>query len=82
MSQSDLSALLVEASEQAAEVCIPILEALAGSREPSSGTVGIGGIAMEDFNFQLSPEFTEDWDMLMSGTFNMDDIGSFDAFLS
>ena len=82
MSQSDLSALLVEASEQAAEVCIPILEALAGSQEPSSGTVGIGGIAMEDFNFQSSPEFTEDWDMLMSGTFNMDDIGSFDAFLS
>ncbi|KAG9193085.1 hypothetical protein G6011_03120 [Alternaria panax] len=80
--QSDLPALLVEASEQAAEVCLPILEVLAGSQEPSSSATGMGGISMEDFDFQLSTEFTEDWDMLMSGTFNMNEMGTFDAFLS
>ncbi|KAL1798976.1 hypothetical protein ACET3X_003013 [Alternaria dauci] len=82
VSRSDLSALLVGASEQAVENCIPILEALAGSQEPSAGTAGMGGIGIDDFDFHLSPEFTEDWDLLMSGTFNMDDMGTFDAFLS
>jgi hypothetical protein len=58
------------------------LEGLAGSQEPYSGTTGMSGIGMEDFDFQFLPEFTEDWDMLMSGTFNMDEMGTLDAFSS
>lgn len=82
MNRSELPALLVDASEQAAGICIPILEGSAGSQEPYSGTTGMSGIGMEDFDFQFLPEFTEDWDMLMSGTFNMDEMGTLDAFSS
>ncbi|KAI4672071.1 uncharacterized protein J4E78_000571 [Alternaria triticimaculans] len=79
---SDLPALLVGAAEDAAQVCIPILEALAGCEEPRPGAAGMEGSGMEEFDFQFSPEFTEDWDMLMSGTFSLDDAGVFDAFVS
>ncbi|KAI4937723.1 hypothetical protein J4E85_000158 [Alternaria conjuncta] len=79
---SDLPALLVGAAEDAAQVCIPILEALAGCEVPRPGAAGMEGSGMEEFDFQFSPEFTEDWDMLMSGTFSLDDAGVFDAFVS
>jgi hypothetical protein len=80
--RSDLPALLVGALEHAVAVCIPILKVLAGTQEPVSGVTGMSEVDMNNFDSQFSPEFTEDWDMLMSATFNMDDMESFDAFLS
>ncbi|KAI4650345.1 hypothetical protein J4E93_002701 [Alternaria ventricosa] len=80
--RSEFPALLVEALENAAQVCIPVLEALAGCEEPSLGATGMEGNGMEGFDFQFSPEFTEDWDMLMSREFSVDTTGVFDAFVS
>jgi hypothetical protein len=34
-----------------------------------------------DFDFQMSSEFMEDWDMIMSNSFSPGDAASFDAFL-
>jgi hypothetical protein len=80
--RSELPALLIQVSEQATEVCMPILEARAWGPEKTAGSVeGTEGMGEMDFDFQVSPEFVEDWDMLMADTFNLGDAGSFDAFL-
>jgi hypothetical protein len=73
--REEVPALLVQAAEQAAEVCMPILEEAASGQEQ-----GAGGVNEMEFDFQVSPEFMEDWDMLMSDTFNMGDTAGFDAF--
>ncbi|PZD37648.1 C6 zinc finger domain containing protein [Pyrenophora tritici-repentis] len=83
--RSELPALLVQEAEQATEVCIPILEVLAGVQQPSTGTAGalgadgMGGLG--NYDFEPSPEFMEDWDMLMSDTFKLGDADNFDGFL-
>jgi len=83
---SEFPALLVKAAEQATEVCIPILEVLAGAQQPTAGTAGSLGAdgtgSLGDYDFQLSPELMEDWDVLMSDTFRLSDAENFDAFLS
>jgi hypothetical protein len=79
--RAELPALLARASEQAAEVCIPILEAMAGCQEPTPGATSMGGDGIEGLDFEFSPEFTEDWDVFMAGTFELDNTGSFDMFL-
>ncbi|RMZ72500.1 C6 zinc finger domain containing [Pyrenophora seminiperda CCB06] len=84
--RSELPALFVKAAEQATEVCIPVLEVMAGTQQPDTGTTGVLGAdgtgGLGDYDFQLSPEFMEDWDMLMSDTFRLGDAENFDAFLS
>jgi hypothetical protein len=82
LDRSEFPALLVRASEKAAEVCIPILEAMAGYKEPTAGATGMEGGSMEEFDFQFPTDLTEDWDMFTTGTFSLDDMRSFDAFVS
>jgi len=86
VNRSELPALLIKAAEQAVEACIPVLEALAGVQQPTGGTAGTLGLdgtgGLGDYDFQLSPELIEDWDMLMSGTFRLSDLENIDAFLS
>ncbi|CAE7199383.1 Fungal trans domain containing protein [Pyrenophora teres f. teres] len=76
VSRCELPALLIQAAEQATEVCIAILEMLAGTQQvDETGSLG-------DYDFEPSPELMEDWDMLMSDTFKLGDGDNLDAFLS
>jgi hypothetical protein len=74
--RSESPLLLIQAAEQAAEVCIPVLEAKAGNVN------GEEEVRNTEFDFErVSAEFMEDWDMLMSDTLNLGGAGGFDAFL-
>jgi RecJ-like exonuclease len=66
-----MSSLLAKASEDSIETCIQVLEALAGDPEQNAGTNASDGV-----DFQLSLGLTEDWNMVMSETFD------FNAFLT
>jgi hypothetical protein len=80
--RSELPSLLIQASEQATEVCMPILEIMAGgSGQNFGGANGSEGMNGMDFDFQMSSEFMEDWDMIMSNSFSPGDAASFNAFL-
>ena len=67
--------LLVAAAEQAAQEALSLLEHVVAQTQGGAGVVGT-----EDFDFQVSPDFMEDWDMVMSDSFPCGDGGSFDAF--
>ncbi|KAF2829552.1 hypothetical protein CC86DRAFT_318946 [Ophiobolus disseminans] len=71
--EEDIPALLGGAAEVALQRCIPMLERIAGQ-----GTGGVDS-QTEEFDFQISPDFMEDWDLVMSDMFNFDGV---DAFLT
>ncbi|CAO2654669.1 Nn.00g114020.m01.CDS01 [Neocucurbitaria sp. VM-36] len=73
--QSELPGLLVKAAENAVEKCMPLLEAMA-SQERVDGSDG----GSDGFDFQISADFMEDWDLVMSDIFSFGDERSFDAF--
>jgi hypothetical protein len=76
VSKEDMGALLGRASEETIERAMPVLERLAG-HEQASEDVGVA-----DVDFEVSPDFMEDWDMVMSDVFDFDKIGTFDALLT
>ena len=73
--QSELPSLLVKAADGAAEKCLPLLEGMAGQEQALDGDG-----TSDDFDFQVAPDFMEDWDLVMSDVFNFGDSGAFDAF--
>ena len=81
VSQADLPALLLEASEQAVDICIPILEAAASAKERPTGPSEEGRSGSGSFDFEFLSEPMEDWDTLMAETFDLGGIGSFDGFM-
>ncbi|EMD86155.1 hypothetical protein COCC4DRAFT_59578 [Bipolaris maydis ATCC 48331] len=75
----DFPLLLVEALRRALDVCVPLLETIASTQVhglSAHGANGLEGVEKGDFEFPA-----EDWDTVMWETFNMEDIGSFDAFM-
>ncbi|KAF1938229.1 hypothetical protein EJ02DRAFT_469100 [Clathrospora elynae] len=76
--RTEMPALLVQASEQAAEICLPMLEAMAGGQQQVPDAADM----VDGSDFQLSPEFMEDWDPVMPDSFHFGDAGSFDAFFT
>ncbi|KAJ4368094.1 hypothetical protein N0V83_006449 [Neocucurbitaria cava] len=73
--QSELPRLLVKAAESAVEKCIPILETMA-SQGRANGSEG----SSECFDLQVSSDFVEDWDMVMSDIFSFGDQGTYNTF--
>jgi hypothetical protein len=68
--EEEMPALLGKAAEDAVNHCLPILERIVGIQDgPSSDNTGIN-----DFDFQVSPDFMEDWDLVMSDVFNFETI--------
>ena len=74
--QDEIPNLVVAAAEQAAEKALSLLEEMVGQQPEGAGVA-----ASEEPDLRFSPDFMEDWDMVMSDTFHFGDGGSFDAFL-
>lgn len=80
--RSDFPMLLVEALRRALDVCVPLLETIASTQVQCSSPYGANELdGVGEGSFQFPAEGAEDWDTVMWETFNMDDIGSFDAFM-
>lgn len=77
ISRADMPALLVGAAENATSVCLPILESIAAQQPGSGGTE-----MTEAFDFSVSPEFMEDWDLVMSDGFSFGGDVLSDSFLT
>lgn len=75
VSKEEMPLLLARASEESIERAMPVLERLAGQDQGTTDVV-------PDFDFDVSPDFMEDWDMVMSDVFDFDKIGMFDALLT
>ncbi|KAJ4986273.1 C6 transcription factor [Stagonosporopsis vannaccii] len=76
VSKEDMSLILVEASEQASDRCVPLLEELSGCLQANE--------AVDPFvnmDFQQPAGFLEDWDTLMADVFNLGSGTSFEALL-
>lgn len=73
--KSELPGLLMQAAEEATHTCLPILESLVSDDLDSSAPTDVDG-----FDSLLSPEFAEDWDLVMSDVFNSGGAESLDLF--
>ncbi|KNG51589.1 c6 zinc finger domain-containing protein [Stemphylium lycopersici] len=81
VSKADLPVLLVKASEQAVDICMPILEAAAGAKGQSTSPFEEGRSGIGSFDFEFLSEPMEDWDMLIAETFDLGDVESFGGFM-
>lgn len=74
----EMMLLLGSAAEDAVARCMPMLERIAGQKP------GVHEAAATDMEFQVSPTFMEDWDLMMSDMFNFEgtEAGGMDAFLT
>lgn len=76
-----MTEVLGRAAECAVEMCVPMLEKVAGQEEGGNGVEGGAG----DFHFGMSGDFMEDWDGMMEGGFEFDAVrggGGFDGFFT
>ncbi|KAF9694377.1 hypothetical protein EKO04_007550 [Ascochyta lentis] len=73
VSKEEMSVIIVKTAEDAGDLCLPLLEELAGYKT-SEDAAGIFG----SVDFQQSPDFLEDWDTLMADVFNFGPGASFD----
>ncbi|KAH7088981.1 hypothetical protein FB567DRAFT_321978 [Paraphoma chrysanthemicola] len=62
--------LLGKAAENAISDCLPLLERIAGIQDSSTED----SINPAKFDFQVSPDFMEDWDLVMSDVFDFEAI--------
>jgi hypothetical protein len=77
LDKANMAAFLTEAVEEAVETCLRLLEAMAGQDRNGLDARGTDGS-----DYQVSPEFMEDWDLIMSDLFSFDSGGeSFESFL-
>jgi hypothetical protein len=72
--KDEMTALLGSAAEDAIGRCLPLLERISGQEPAAEG-------AIEAFDFDVSPAFFRDWDLVMSDIFDIDggEIVNFDA---
>lgn len=75
--KEEVPSILAAASESAGEQCVPLLEELAGCKQPNEEVD-----PWVNIDFQHTAGFLEDWDTLMADVFNMGTGTSFDSFLT
>ncbi|KAF2031497.1 hypothetical protein EK21DRAFT_63157 [Setomelanomma holmii] len=72
LGKDEMMSVLGKAAEDAVSHCLPLLERIAGVSETSAAD----NIDAVDFDFQVSPDFLEDWDLVMSDVFNFEAIST------
>lgn len=75
--KEEVPSILAAASGSAGEQCVPLLEELAGCKQPNEEVD-----PWVNIDFQHTAGFLEDWDTLMADVFNMGTGTSFDSFLT
>ncbi|KAJ4379788.1 hypothetical protein N0V86_004972 [Didymella sp. IMI 355093] len=75
--KEDIPPIVLKASERAQEQCIPLLEELAGCKQPNEEVD-----PWVNMDFQQSAGYLEDWDTLMADVFNLGTGTSWDSFLT
>lgn len=77
--EEEMAIETVRAAEKAVAECLPLLEAAAreGHEGMAGGGEGGGGAVDDNFDFGISPDFTQDWDMVMSDMFQFGDGNGF-----
>jgi hypothetical protein len=68
--KEEMIVVLGKAAEDAISYCLPILERIAGAQDSSTED----SIEAASFDFQVSPDFMEDWDLVMSDVFDFEAI--------
>ncbi|KAL6165850.1 hypothetical protein ACJQWK_09066 [Exserohilum turcicum] len=78
--KSDLAAYLAKASQRAADICMPLLEAAAGAQEQCGRPADSNGLGGSD-SLISADSHAEDWDALMWETFHNEDMESVNWFM-
>jgi hypothetical protein len=79
VSKEEMPILLVRGAEAAIAECLPLLEKMAGVGQQQGSADEAGP---EDLDFQISPDFMEDWDTMMADVFNFGEPGAYDSLLT
>jgi hypothetical protein len=75
LGRTETQILMGQAAEDAAALCVRVLERLAGQESENTND-------MDGFAFQMSADFMGDWDLAMSDVFSFDGISNLEAYLT